>query len=213
MKTKSIIYRTLAAESEEDKRLVYNLRYRAYTDCSAIEPNTEQLFYDVYDMQHNCQSYLILKKGNPIGSIRECIYLPSRKEYNEIPLFHVFKDVVEEQIGLDKKLIEVNRFIILPEYQKKEYLPKIELFKQIFRSAINFDISHILVCVREEHKNFYCKTMLFQQLSDSRPYPGLKFRTVMLSLDFKNNYNLYKNDKNNPMFHSLSILVDKIVYD
>ena len=122
------------AITRELQDLAYAVRYRAYTSQAAIAENASQRFSDEYDPEPNTLTYLVSNSVGPIGSIRACIYAP-QFENRPIPTFEIYRDEIVSAIGLDKTIVESNRFVIDPAFHTK-IMPQLLLFRMITANAI-----------------------------------------------------------------------------
>lgn len=158
---------------------VYSVRYQSYSAENYIEKCATKRFMDEYDGAPNCESYLMYSHKKLVGSIRSCVYKPEGKEI--IPVMEVFEDELRKNIGYDKTIIEANKFVIHPDFQRKGgILARFTLYKTILESAINNNADCVVVAVRPAHVKFY-KMFCLQPISDAKSYPHLSFETVLMA--------------------------------
>jgi hypothetical protein len=177
----TVRYRSIRVESAEDLALAGAIRYRAYSSCGAIAPREDGLFTDDYDERPNCTSYLLLERDAPVASIRACVYA-AEFEHRPTPGFEVYRDSIEAELGLDRTIVESNRFVFDPECRRHSLVSKLHLFRNIARAALRHDADFIITAVRGKHEDFYAK-LGFEPISDERTYPGLVVPMVLLACD------------------------------
>ena len=90
--------------------IAYKMRDKAYLACGAIAPCQGESFRDPYDDRPHCETYLLVDRGNPIASIRTCIYAEELGR-QPIPAFEVYRDPVQAHIGLDRTIVESNGLV------------------------------------------------------------------------------------------------------
>jgi hypothetical protein len=159
-------------------RQVAKLRYISYLDNNSIGSNSEQIFYDQFDMRSNCQSYIEYIDSVPAAAIRACVYDP-RKKTQAIPAMEIFSEEIEKISGKNNVIVETNKFVIHPKFQRNGLRLKFALFGFIFRTALKNNATHLIMAVREEHTKFY-RQMNFYPISGAKKYPSLNFDTVLL---------------------------------
>ena len=170
-------YTSVKAERETlDK--VFSLRYRSYIAENYIKPNDTHRFFDAYDYERNCHSYLVYYDMSLMGSMRLCLYNPT--ENIPVPAMEIFNKELESEIGYDDSFIELNKFVIAPEFQRRGgIVARFNMFKKIGESTLAMGAKKVIIAVRPEHVRFY-KHFSFSVVSDAKPYPHLTFKTVLL---------------------------------
>lgn len=155
------------------------LRYRAYLADNYIQENDTRRFFDAYDHQPNCQSYLTYYGDSLVGSVRACLYDPEKPL--QIPAMEIYGDEIKSAVGYEQPFIESNKFVIAPEFQRRGGLrARLALVKNIVQVAQEQQVPTIITAVREEHLRLY-KTFSFIPISKAKTYAGLKFETVLLA--------------------------------
>lgn len=198
-------YINVTAITDEQKHDVYTLRYNSYIADNSIEPNASGLFKDNFDNLENTQSYLTYKDNELIGTIRTCVYNPS-KGWTQTPSLLNYKDDIKKHIGLNKVIVESSRFCIKPEYRKKSTTSKLYLFKNIFNKAKEHEADYIITTVKSSQQKLY-KSMFFKTISKEKPYPGVNFKTVLMTCNIKDVYKKYNDNKNDSMFNALHKII------
>lgn len=170
------LYQTARGRQLDD---VFALRYRAYLADGYIDENTRKRFFDDFDYEPNCRSFLTFHGAELVGSIRTCVWEPGAGY--EIPAMEIFDDEIRREVGYDKRIMETNKFVVSPEFQRRG---GIRARFSIYRSALSVvheeSIDVVVIAVREEHIRFY-QMLGFGQISDVRAYPHLNFNTALLA--------------------------------
>ncbi len=158
---------------------VYSVRYRSYIADDYIEPNNTRRFFDEFDHQENAQSFLTYCNDELVGSIRSCVFTP--KLDMDVPVMEIFDKELRSEVGYENPFVESNKFVIAPEYQRRGGIrARFNMFRNIVNSAKESGANTIVTAVRPEHINFY-KMFFFSLISETKSYPHLKFKTVLLA--------------------------------
>ena len=83
------------AETEADKEAIYRLRYRAYLNEGAIEPNSERKISDRFDEMKNSWVFGVYIDGALASSIRISLATP---EFPMSPSVDVFSDILGPEL-------------------------------------------------------------------------------------------------------------------
>ena len=157
---------------------VYSMRYRSYSAEGYIAENSSLKFIDEYDNKPNSVCFLAYQKTKAIGSMRACVYDPSKE--NLIPVMEVFENEIRDNIGYDNILVEMNKFVIDPTFQRKGGMhARLMLMGSVLNESISQNAKAVLVAVRPEHTRFY---QIFggKVISGIKSYPHLSFKTVLM---------------------------------
>ena len=117
----------------------------------------------------------------PAAAIRACIHDPLQKD-NVIPAMEIFYEEIQAIAEHSDIIVESNKFVVHPIFQRKSLKLKYDLFSFIFNLSIKAGAKCVVTAVREEHAKFY-KKMNFYSISGLKRYPGLNFDTVLLASD------------------------------
>lgn len=165
---------------EEEMSLAVKLRYHAYRNVGAIDENSLAEFRDRYDLLPNSRTCLIYEEDAiPVASVRACIYDLKDNSF-EIPALEVYKEDIEKEIGLDKKIIESNRFVIHPDKVDSKQLFKVP-FRFILLNAIKFESEYIIAAVRAKHVPLYQRFLGLEPISSPKTYPGINVKMIMMA--------------------------------
>lgn len=166
---------------EESLRLAYNLRYRAYRSVDAIPANAQEIFTDQYDEQENVRTYLIWHEGQPVASVRSLTWSSA---YNWAPTDStvLFKNDIEQRLGLDTPVLESNRYVVDPEFKgRKSLMAQMLLFRiQALGSQID-NCQHVITAVRPRHASFYKRFMNFEPISAEITVEKVSFPIQLLA--------------------------------
>ena len=171
-------------ETRKQTSDAYKLRYIAYRNVGAIEANDESEFTDKYDVLPNSKTCVIHnEEGNVIASIRACIYI---KEHNfmHLPSFEVYKEEIEKEIGLDKVIVESNRFVIDPSEVDSKDLFKFA-FKFITLNVLKFNSDYFLAAVRPKHIPLYQRYLGMKPISAPKKYSGVNIEMIIMAGECK----------------------------
>lgn len=158
---------------------VFKMRYESYSGKQFIETNNSKLFLDEYDGKSNCTSYLTFRKQRAIGSIRGCMYDPSKDL--PIPIADVFHNEIQEALGFDKPMMEINKFVIAPHFQRRGGVTaRFMIYDNVVSAAIDQNAEYLVAGVREEHIDYNRAMFGFELASDLRSYPHLQFKTALM---------------------------------
>ncbi|WP_039913218.1 GNAT family N-acetyltransferase [Cellvibrio mixtus] len=160
---------------------VYSMRYKSYGAEGYIEENSSLKFIDEYDGKPNSVCFLAYHRNNIVGSIRACVYDPSKGA--GIPIMECFEKEIRNTIGYDNVFLEPNKFVIDPQFQRRGGIQaRFLLLGTAVEEAARQKASNIVVAVRTEHIKFY--QMFGGRLaSEEKSYPHLNFKTVLMICD------------------------------
>lgn len=157
---------------------VFSLRYKSYRNDNYIKENGAEKLIDAYDGKPHCTSYLTYAGPNLLGSIRCCIHNPGAT--HTVPAMEGFGKVIEKHVGLDTTFLEVNKFVVNPDFQNLGGIgAKFAIYNNVIGAVDHSESSCVIVAVRPEHVRFY-KLMFYKQISGETAYPGLSFKTVLM---------------------------------
>lgn len=157
---------------------VYSMRYRSYSAEGYIAENSSLKFIDEYDNKPDSVCFLAYQKTKAIGSMRACVYDPSKESL--IPVMEVFENEIRDNIGYDNILVEMNKFVIDPTFQRRGGMhARLMLMGSVLNESISRNAKAVLVAVRPEHTRFY---QIFggKVISGIKSYPHLSFKTVLM---------------------------------
>ncbi len=158
---------------------VFKMRYESYSGKQFIEENSSKLFMDEYDGKPNCTSYLTFHDQRAIGSIRGCMYDPS--DDLPIPIADVFYHEIEQAIGFESRMMEINKFVIAPHFQRRGGLrARFMIYDNVVSAAFENNSDFLVAGVREEHIEYNRAMFGFELASDLRSYPHLQFKTALM---------------------------------
>ena len=171
-------------QTEKEMYAAAKLRYIAYKNVNAINENAQEEFTDKYDLLVNSNTCLIYEGNAPVASVRACVYSKERT-FMQLPSFEVYRNEIEKEIGLDKTIIESNRFVIHPEKVDSKQLFKIP-FRFIILNALKFNSDYITAAVRPKHIPLYKRFFGFEPISSPKRYPGLNVEMILMMADCTN---------------------------
>jgi len=188
-------YSQISKSEEQD---IYELRYRAYIDNGSIDANLSETVVDNYDGAENCKSFIEYIDDQPAGSIRACVYQPS-KPHLRIPAMDNYEKEIRHKFGSNTILIEANKFTIGPQYQKCMRALKYKLLRRVFDEALKVNAEFLLGAPRPTQARFY-KHLFFEPISGVKQSKINKFKTMLLACPLAN---ARKEIRENPKYHNL----------
>lgn len=161
---------------------VFRMRYESYSTEGFIPTNSSKLFFDEFDDKKNCTSYMTSYEERAIASIRSCMYTPGSDL--DIPIMEVFHKELEENVGLDNTMLEINKFVIAPHFQRRGGIKaRFMVYANVVNAALDQGAKYLVAAVREEHIQYNHSMFGFELASDARSYPHLKFKTALMICD------------------------------
>lgn len=169
------------AVTEAEKQAIYRLRYRAYLNEGAIEPNREQIVTDRFDNMPNTWVFGIYLEGVLASSIRISVATP---QFPTSPSIDVFSDVLQAELAGGKVIVDPTRFVADPDRATRmPELPYVTVrLGYVACGFFNADIG--LATVRAEHRAFYRRVFLQEPLCEPRLFPGLLKPVGLMAADY-----------------------------
>lgn len=174
-------YRLHPCRTEQELSRAAKLRYLAYSNAEAIDTNAEKEFRDAYDVRPNSRTCIVYEDDAPVASVRACVY--SREhDFLHIPAFEVYMEDIEREIGLDKTIVESNRFVIDPANVDSRQLFKVP-FRFIILNILKFRSDYVIAAVRPRHAPLYRRLLNMEPISEPKRYPGINVDMIMMAGD------------------------------
>ena len=168
------------AETEEEKDEIYRLRYRAYLNEGAIEPNRDRKVTDPFDNLPNSWIFGVYFEGVLSSSLRISV---ASLEWPDTPSMSVFPDILEPELEKGKVMIDPTRFVADPERARRiPELPYMTL-RLAYVACEYFHADLGLASVRAEHQAFYRRVFL-HTISPPRDYPTLTKPICLMAIEF-----------------------------
>lgn len=174
-------------QSPLDLQKVAKLRYQCYRSVDAIREHAQEEFLDLYDGRANTKSCMVYEDNQLVGSIRACVYAPELGNLS-IPAFEVYKEDIQQAIGLDKVIVESNRFVITQEKADSKVLFKVP-FRFIVLNINKFDADYVITAVRPKHVPLYQRFLTMEPISQPKKYPGIEVDMVLMAGNCKKGMN------------------------
>jgi len=168
------------AETEEERDEIYRLRYRAYFNEGAIEPNRERKVSDRFDDLPNSWIFGVYFDGVLSSSLRISVASP---EWPDTPSMSVFPEILGPELAKGKVMVDPTRFVADPARAKRiPELPYMTL-RLAYVACEYFRADMGLASVRTEHQAFY-KRVFLHTISPARAYPTLTKPICLMAIDF-----------------------------
>lgn len=157
-------------ESADEREEVYRLRYRAYLNECAVEPNSTERIEDKFDHMANSWIFGLYFEGVLTSSIRVSVSMPGTPL---TPAVEAFSDILEPEVAKGKIIVDPNRFVADPARTRRiPELPYLTV-RLGYVACGHFDADIGTATVRKEHQAFYRRVFLQDVLCPPRPYPSL----------------------------------------
>lgn len=164
-----------------DREAVFRLRYDAYRREGVIAAHRSRLFTDALDGAPNCHIVALRVDGRLAASIRVHV---ADQLHPIAPVLDVFGDMMRPRIEAGAMIVDPTRFVADHEASKRyPYLPYATV-RCGFMACEHFGADLGLATVRAEHRAFYKRLFLMDQLSEPRAYPGLTKPIIVMGVDY-----------------------------
>jgi hypothetical protein len=168
------------AETEEEKDAIYRLRYRAYLNEGAVEPNREEKVTDRFDDLPNSWIFGVYFDGMLTSSLRISVASPERPD---TPSMNVFPDILASVLAKGRVMVDPTRFVADPtRLNRFPELPYMTL-RLAYVACEYFRADIGLASVRTEHQGFY-RRVFMETISPARDYPSLTKPISLMAIDF-----------------------------
>jgi hypothetical protein len=170
------------AETEEERDEIYRLRYRAYLNEGAIDPNRDRRITDRFDDLPNSWIFGVYLDGMLASSLRISVASP---EWPDTPSVSVFPEILRPELANGRVMVDPTRFVADPVRAKRiPELPYMTL-RLAYVACEYFHADLGLASVRAEHQAFY-KRVFLHTISPPRDYPTLTKPICLMAIDFPN---------------------------
>ncbi|MEM9062686.1 MAG: hypothetical protein AAGD13_19670 [Pseudomonadota bacterium] len=165
---------------------VFALRYAAYLNESAIEPNATERFIDNYDLNRTSVPLgVVNQRGRLVGSIRFAVQPPMSHgimDFRSSPEFQVFPDVLERLERDDRPIASGARFAIQPGNTRRSEIAMLLMLAQILAARAS-GAKWGLATVRGSHLQFYRRLCGMEPLCEPRRMPNLNYDYTLMGVD------------------------------
>jgi hypothetical protein len=169
------------ARTQTEKEEIYRLRYRAYLNEGAIEHNPTEMTTDLHDELPNTFVFGIYLEGELASSIRVSVASPL---WPTSPSVEVFADLLKPRVAQGQVIVDPTRFVADPgRAGKLPELPYITV-RLGYLACGYFDADLGLATVRPEHRAFYRRVFLQEELCEPRLFPGLLKPVGIMAADY-----------------------------
>ena len=168
------------AETEQERDEIYRLRYRAYLNEGAIEPNRDRKITDRFDELPNTWIFGVYLDGILSSSLRISVASPG---WPDTPSVNVFPEILQPELANGKVMVDPTRFVADPARAMRiAELPYVTL-RLAYVACEYFHADLGLASVRAEHQAFY-KRVFLNTISPPRDYPTLTKPICLMAIDF-----------------------------
>jgi hypothetical protein len=174
-------YRVIARD--EDREAVFRLRYQAYLDEKAIEPNFARTLSDHYDDLDNTTIFGIFIDGELASTIRVHV---GTTEYPDFPAMPSFSDILEPALDAGKVIVEASRHAASDAFSTRfQLLMPYMTIRTTWLAAQYFGADLYIAAVRREHQAFYRRVFDGKVHTEPRPYNQLIKPLALMSCDYQ----------------------------
>lgn len=123
-------FRFTWVKSDQDKRIVYHLRYEVYSEEGYINPlqYTDKEFRDKYD--EVADSLLVKYKGRPVGTVRVIHH-----SFIGFPIENLFNINLP---GPPQDIVGISRLCIIKDFRRKNFLFRVRLVNISIMAKVYF---------------------------------------------------------------------------
>ena len=167
------------------------LRYRAYAAEGHIDPDPAGLFSDHHDAAPGTRTVVVYGGGAAVGSVRMCLMrrrVPGPVQEGQdaegseaVPGWTAFPIEIAallDEAGKTARAVEITRLVTCPDRSPGGVV--FALLRLASHLVTEMDADVVLSCVRPHHARYY-RRMRMRPLAGPRPYPGVRFETVLLA--------------------------------
>lgn len=168
------------ADSEEDKRAIFKLRYEAYKRAGTVRLGSSGLFHDPLDEAPNVWIIGVYIDGDLASSLRLHI---SAGPGAPLPAMGAFRDIVEPHLQAGRVIIDVTRHVSKLEYSLRySVMPYITIRPTALAQEF-FDADYTVVACLLEHQAFFRRMFGCTPWSQPREYPNFRRPLAFLGYD------------------------------
>jgi N-acyl-L-homoserine lactone synthetase len=170
------------ADSAAERDAIFRLRYQAYIEEKAVQPNRDHRLTDPYDDSRNAWIFGIYIDGELASSIRLHV---ATCNCPDMPSLDVFGDHLRPMLDSGAVVIDPTRHVVVRRVQQRyPYLVYLTMRLGLI-SGEYFGAGFILAAVRTEHQGFYRRIFGHQVVAPARKYPLLEKPISLMVLDFR----------------------------
>lgn len=158
------------------------IRYEAYRAQGYVQEDGDARLTDAYDDLPDTAIMVATQGARMVGTLRLVFDGAAG-----LPMDHEgYADVLAPLRRAGRRLAEPCKLSLLPEYRNFERFVVLDLKRLMLRVAESRDVDDLVIAVVPEHRAFYEQQLLFEPLSDCRPYHSLgELTSLALRLDLR----------------------------
>jgi N-acyl-L-homoserine lactone synthetase len=169
------------ADRLDERDAIFRLRYQAYTEEGAIQPNHEGRFSDEYDEAPNAWIFGVYVDGELASSIR--LHVATR-DCPLMPTLDAFGDHLQPMLDAGAVIIDPTRHVVARRIQQRHPHLVYLTMRLGWMSGEYFGAGFVLAAVRTEHQAFYRRVFGHKLVARARKYPLLEKPISLMVLDF-----------------------------
>jgi hypothetical protein len=164
-------------ETDQDREVIYRLRYDAYRRENAIVARDDLRFTDRYDHDENACVFGVNIDGVLAGAIR--LHVLSAEQRTG-PAIDTYGDVLGPLVDAGESCIDPSRFVTNPAVRSGARLLPFAVTRLACMAAEYYEADWMLATVRIEHAAFYRRFCSLKPLTEPRAYPNLTKPLMLL---------------------------------
>jgi hypothetical protein len=100
------------------------------------------------------------------------------------PVFEIYGDEARTVFGSDADFVQSTHFVLAPTVGRLEILPKLLLFREVFRAAVVQRARYVITVIRDKasYVSFY-RRLGFEVIASGRVHPTFAVPTVLLAAE------------------------------
>ncbi len=175
------------AQTPDVLKDAWAVRHRAYASHGYIDPREDCLFSDPCDHFPTTTVTVLYKDERPVGTVRICLHAPDSfdDETSTLPAMEVFGPEIANLMipgaGVSRRprIVEIMRLATDPSVTGQRDVA-LALFMAAGYVMWHLQVNGAVCAVRRHHIPIY-RRLGFEQITDARPYPKLKFETALMA--------------------------------
>ncbi|HEY1746254.1 MAG TPA: hypothetical protein VGG11_05775 [Xanthobacteraceae bacterium] len=170
------------AGSDQDRKEIFRLRYKAYVRDGTVHPTASGILLDRYDEIANCFLVGLYIDDHLASSIR--LHVVSKE--NPLSLSReIFHDALQPELDSGKVIIDVSYAVVDERIARLHREIPYATLRPCMLAARYFCADFIVAAARAEHQAFYQRAFDSELMREPRPYPLLAKPFGLMRLDYR----------------------------
>ena len=178
------------ALTEDERDLVFRLRYRAYRATEGLPPHPSEQVRDALDDSPHARSYLLRDGDRIVGTIRSTVYRPGR-DGHRLLMHDFWPDRTWPWLDAADVVAESSWLTTGPDLDEPHPLYLLRMFAAHNANAAAHGARYVVAVVARRHSLFYRRRMQMEPMSPPLEVPGMNVEAgVVVRLDYVTNIRL-----------------------